>query len=223
MPQETQPVAQAAISVKEFFETVPPGRDVLVKELVKEQYGSSGVRYYSVILPLLELHCGTDSCSGVRFFESSDEIYPKHSEYKMEFVTFVCRNCNRSRKLYSVSILLQADKSSGSMFKFGEVPAFGPPTPAKLISLIGPEKEYFLKGRRAENQGLGIAAFAYYRRVVETQKNRILDEIIRVASKIGASAEMLKDLSNAKNEDQFGKAVAAVKHGIPPALMVKRT
>jgi hypothetical protein len=38
-------------------------------------------------------------------------------------------------------------------------------------------------GRRAENQGMGIGAFAYYRRVVENQKNRIIAEIKRVAEK----------------------------------------
>lgn len=106
------------------------------------------------------------------------------------------------------------------MFKFGENPPFGPPTPTRVISLVGPEKDYYLKGRRAENQGLGIAAFAYYRRVVENQKSRIFDEIIRVSQKIGASKEILDDLNNANKENQFSKAVAAVKHGIPQALLI---
>ena len=59
-------------------------------------------------------------------------------------------------------------------------PPFGPPTPARVITLIGPDKEYYLKGRRAENQGMGIGAFSYYRRVVENQKNRIIDEVITI-------------------------------------------
>jgi hypothetical protein len=42
------------------------------------------------------------------------------------------------------------------MLKFGEVEPFGPPTPARVITLLGPEKDYYLKGRRAENQGMGI-------------------------------------------------------------------
>ena len=85
------------------------------------------------------------------------------------------------------------------MFKFGENPPFGPPTPARVISVVGPEKDYYLKGRRSENQGLGIAAFAYYRRVVENQKRRIF-EIIRVSQKIGASKEILDDLNDAKRK-----------------------
>ena len=67
---------------------------------------------------------------------------------------------------------------------------------------------------------LGIAAFAYYRRVIENQKNRILDEVVRVATKLGAPTEMLDDFSAAKAETQFSRAVASIKHGIPQALLV---
>ena len=45
--------------------------------------------------------------------------------------------------------------------KFGEFPAFGPPVPPRVLSLIGPDKDLFLKGRRSEIQGLGVGAFAY--------------------------------------------------------------
>jgi hypothetical protein len=31
-------------------------------------------------------------------------------------------------------------------YKIGELPIYGPPTPARLISLIGPDREIFLKG-----------------------------------------------------------------------------
>ena len=75
------------------------------------------------------------------------------------------------------------------------MPAYCPPTPSRLFDLIGPERETFLKGRRCENQGLGIAAFAYYRRVVERQKERIFRKVIEVCDKIGASdvKEKLQD------------------------------
>ena len=77
-----------------------------------------------------------------------------------------------------------------------------------------------MKGRRCENQGLGIGAFVYYRRVVENQKNAILDEIIRVSEKIGAPADMLERLRKAKDEIQFSKALASVKDALPQALLI---
>jgi hypothetical protein len=41
-----------------------------------------------------------------------------------------------------------------------------------------------------------------------------------VSQKIGASKEILDDLSAAKNETQFSKAVGTIKHGIPQALLI---
>jgi hypothetical protein len=109
----------------------------------------------------------------------------------------------------------------GTIYKYGERPPFGPPTPARLLRILGSvEKDYYLKGRRAEIQGMGIGAFAYYRRAVENQKNSLFDEIIRVAQQIGASKEILSDLEAAKKQTQFSSAVDAIKHGIPSALFV---
>src|SRR5690606_30885251 len=76
------------------------------------------------------------------------------------------------------------------------------------------------KGRRCENQGLGVGAFVYYRRVVENQKNRIFDEIIRVSQHLGADGQLLADLEAAKNETQFTKAVDTIKHALPQSLLV---
>jgi hypothetical protein len=51
-----------------------------------------------------------------------------------------------------------------SCLKLGQLPTFGAQAPARLVTLIGPDKEIFLQGGRAENRGIGIGAFAYYQR-----------------------------------------------------------
>ncbi|MBI5388586.1 MAG: hypothetical protein HZA90_28320 [Verrucomicrobia bacterium] len=89
-----------------------------------------------------------------------------------------------------------------------------------MIKLIGPDRETFLKGRRCENQGLGIGAFVYYRRVVENQKNRIIEEILKVAEKLDVSPNIITALKAAKNETQFSKALASVKDAMPQALLI---
>jgi hypothetical protein len=111
-------------------------------------------------------------------------------------------------------------ESDGTVVKYGELPAFGPPTSSKVISLIGPDRDSYLKGRQAENRGLGIGAFAYYRRVVENQKNRLLDEIIRVAERTKAPRATIELLSSAKDETQFSRAVEMVKDAIPPTMLI---
>lgn len=67
---------------------------------------------------------------------------------------------------------------------------------------------------------MGIGAFAYYRRVVENQKSRIFDEIIRVTKKLSPSDPVIVALEKAKNETQFTKAVDSIKHALPAALLI---
>lgn len=55
---------------------------------------------------------------------------------------------------------------------------------------------------------------------MENQKNRILDEIIRVAQTIGAGPELLGQLNAAKNEEHFSKAVGEIKNALPQVLLV---
>src|SRR5262249_16626592 len=105
-------------------------------------------------------------------------------------------------------------------YKFGELPAFGPPTPARLIRLFGDDKDLFLKGRRSEIHGLGIGAFVYYRRVVESHKNQIFDAILKVARAINFPQEKIDLLEQAKTETQFTKAIEEVKDAIPESLLI---
>jgi hypothetical protein len=88
------------------------------------------------------------------------------------------------------------------------------------MKLVGSDREIFLKGRRCENQGLGIGAFIYYRRVVEHQKDRILREIIKVSQKIGASQEKIDNLNIALKETQFTKALDLAKDSLPESLLI---
>jgi len=105
--------------------------------------------------------------------------------------------------------------------KLGENPPFGPPTPSRVFKLIGEEyRELFLQGRRSENKGLGIGAYAYYRRIVEHQKGRIIDEIRKVAEKLGASPETLKAFQDARTETQFSTAIEKIKTAIPQSLLI---
>jgi hypothetical protein len=106
------------------------------------------------------------------------------------------------------------------VIKFGEWPPFGPHVPSRVISLIREDRELFLAGRRAESQGMGIGAFAYYRRVVENQKIKIINEIIRVAQKIKAPPEAIKELETARDETRFTAAIESIKDAIPQVLLI---
>jgi hypothetical protein len=127
-------------------------------------------------------------------------------------------------KSYSLRAFNLADDKSPVLLievkKISEWPDFAPPTPARLQRLIQPDRDLFLKGRRAEIAGLGIGAFGYYRRIIEQQKNRLFDEVIRVAKHLGAQESDIAILEGAKNDTQFSKAVEMAKGAIPRSLFI---
>jgi len=132
---------------------------------------------------------------------------------------YVCSNCGKFEKTFALRISFPAINGSfGDCIKFGEIPPYGSPTPPRLLRLFGGDRNVFLKGRRCENQGLGIGAFSYYRRIVESHKDQILDEIIKVAKKI--APEMVENLETAKAENQFSKSIGDIKATLPPVLFI---
>ena len=177
---------------------------------------------YRFAAPDIQLHCGSDSCNATMFFRHTEqpEMLWKADRWYWFYITYRCSNCLVTEKTFALAAWRNDSTTSGRCYKFGERPEYGPPTAARLIKLIGPDRDTFLKGRRCENQGLGIGAFVYYRRVIENQKDRILGEIIKVAHAVGTDAEAVKKLEAAKRETQFSKALSNVKNAIPQSLLI---
>jgi hypothetical protein len=223
-------VDEQTISLATFLETAPPSQGRAVQsefEAVRIGGPSPHVRI-NVDWPDIQIHCTHQDCNGVRFHrpETARLAITLNATWSKAFIVYTCSNCQKNTKLFA--LFARATRSAGEgkiavsleMSKIGEHPPFGPITPARLISLIGGDRDIFLKGRRCENQGLGIGAFAYYRRVVENQKSRILDNIIAAAEKTRATPEMITALRSAKDEQQFKKAVEDVKDAIPESLLI---
>jgi hypothetical protein len=223
MPTESKPIVEQTpspgVTLADFLESHPPGQVVKVTDLA---VAIRNIDAYNLALPELQLHCAKERCNGIRVFRCTSSYGPRLSEdgFRYEFVNYQCSNCQEETKTFSLAIRKERNALSGNCYKFGELPNFGPATPARLIRLIQNDRDVFLKGRRCENQGLGIGAFVYYRRVVENQKNRILEEIKRVLQKLGAKPEVIVLLDQAIAENQFQKAMQIAKDGIPESLLI---
>jgi hypothetical protein len=221
MTQETSPEAsEVPIPFATFLEAVPPGRSVAVVDLVRPDPQYPGYSRFQLRLPQIQLHCDSPTCDGVRHFLPRANVIVEREKTSREFVSYYCRNCGVTPKIFALEAVPDSDGTTGAVMKYGENPPFGPPSPSRFLKLVGEDQEIFLKGRRSESQGLGIAAFAYYRRVVENQKNRIFDEILRVSKKLGASPDLIQDLEAAKLETRFSTSVDKVKHGLPQVLLI---
>jgi len=210
------------LNLAEFFETVAPGTRVTVSGIpIAATYNPIGPPPpTSERLPQLNLYC--EECNGLRYFLTDSRLFWEWNQpCRREFLYYLCNNCGHCMKTYAVEMTSSEVEGVGEVFKYGEAPSFGAHLPSKLISLIGPERELFLKGRRAENQGLGVGAFAYYRRVIESQKIRIIEEIIKAAQRLSATKDALDELNRAKSETRFYDALQMVKHALPSGIMIQ--
>ena len=201
----------------EFLKDIPTNETVKVEPFQCDAYGNN----YSFHLPSIELYCDNEACNGYRFFQSDDlRLYIVKGKVEFHFIKYRCKNCQQTLKIFAIGVNLSKDLQHAYAFKFGEFPFFGPSIPPKLIKLIDPDKDFFLMGIRCENQGLGIGAFVYYRRVVENQKNRIFYKIIQAVQKISPKDVVIKELEKAKKKTQFSKAVKLIKHTLPESLRI---
>ena len=216
-PAAAEPATDAQagkeLTLAKFLESCAPDVWQSVGDLLEADFRGN----LSLQAPEIELHC--EICEGNRWFKPDDHkgIY---ASWEYKFLGYTCKNCGRKRKTFALAVVRDKEGLSGRVLKLGEFPPFGPPTPARLITLIGQDRDFFLKGRRAELRGLGIGAFAYYRRVVEEQKGRIIAAIGKVAQKVQPSKETAELFAKAKAETQFSTAIDMIKSAIPEALLI---
>jgi len=217
---DQQKAERSTLSLAEFLMSIPPSE----VRMVKSPWSSPNGPHQTPVLdcPTITQFCKSVHCNGPRLFDPTDRNPYLNNRGSITdlFLHYKCRNCKASEKVFGIRVALQKENDDALLCKYGEYPSFGDPLPAKLRKLVGDETAMLDKGYLAERSGLGIAAFAYYRRVVESIKARIIDEIISASKTLGASADVLADLEAAKKETRFTEAVKAIKHGIPQSLYI---
>jgi len=217
---EEQIKSPEKVSFTEFLETKPPGSFYIVTDLLEFSHQFVIAGQNQITVPELVLYCSNNICEGLRVFAPEKKTVKTNGSAFYLWLTFSCRNCNGTSKVYCIYFFLEQG-NDGLLKKIGEDPPFGPPVPSRVISLVGPDRDLFLSGRRAENQGMGIGAFAYYRRVVENQKWRLLKEIGKAAKNLGLDQTVIERFDKAAKESQFSKAIDDVKDVFPRALLLK--
>ena len=220
--QEQTETGVAYQTFSEFLQNTPPNQSIYISDLAVPQENRFSSRLNT---PVLKIQCPDDLCNGDRFFRcvvvsDSGRFTASHTDYYF-YVSYRCSNCGKTYKTYSLRARIdKIGESQGVCYKFGEYPPYGPHVSPKLLRLIQPDSEMFNQGRRCENQGLGIGAFAYYRRVVEKQKDRILGKIVEVSEASGVPQDKINILRAAIRENQFRKALNMAKNGIPDSLLI---
>lgn len=214
-------VEMETLKFSEFLESRPPNQIFRIQDLMQLKWSGSN-QYYFLSTPEIQLHCSHDNCNGVRFFRCTrgHDIHIENNATKDVFLTYICSNCQANTKEFALRAFRESIGEIGMLHKYGEFPVYGAPTPAKLLKLFGGDRELFLKGRRCENQGLGVGAFVYYRRVVESQKDKIFKEIKKVLIQIQAPQSKIDMIDAAIAETQFSKSIDIATPSIPESLFI---
>lgn len=202
--------------IEEFVTAVPPHKNARIVGLFM-------LDSFHIDLPVVFLYCYSDTCTSHCMFggylDHGSKLYG--GSKRNDWMVYTCRNCKKF--MYNFAVMLQRDPEDGTSMlavKVGQSPPFGPPVPSRLNKLLGPDRGLFFKGRRAEGQGLGLGAAAYYRRVVENQWSRIVDEIKRVATETGATQESINVIDAARDETRFSESVKKLNDAVPASLLV---
>jgi len=173
------------------------------------------------------LYCGSDGCNNYTYFEmlnTSQQLvvlnYPSINK-----AVFRCCNCRQNSYEFYLEITptVSGNANNDTIFqiqKVGQQPRHGKRAPSKALKLIGKERDLFFKGSLNENQGMGIGAFSYYRRVIDSQKDKIFDEIIKVLTLTTGNETLIQELTDAKAETQFTKAIDKINTALPDGLKI---
>jgi hypothetical protein len=178
-----------------------------------------------------KLFCNSEQCGIDTFFEmlADSNCHLLLAKGGIHAIHFRCCNCGENIHSHYLKIdaLKGRNKTNANnetiftIEKVGQFPKFGKTIPSKASKLLGKERELFFKGASAENQGMGIGAFSYYRRVLDLQKNKIFQEVIKVLEMTQGNNKLIQELQDAQIETQFTKAVDKISTALPDSLSIK--
>jgi hypothetical protein len=102
----------------------------------------------------------------------------------------------------------------GWVRKVGQSPPWSVTLPREVEKALGPHLKYFERGLACEGAGFGLAALAYYRRVVEELVRRLSDERVNTLS--GSDRErFVADRDEARLEHSVKREIELVKDMVP--------
>ncbi len=177
-----------------------------------------------IAYPDLELYC--TNCKGKRSFVR--EMYPytlsdPEIEYDYPYafmIDYLCSNCKTEIKYFAIRIWQIEKSENADVYKLGEYPPNVDSLPTKLITIFGKCKDLVIKAKYCENHGLGLGAITYYRRIVENQKNKLIDSLYKAMIQINPDPDLLVKFEKAKLETQFSTSIELIKDFIPEELYI---
>ena len=177
--------------------------------------------YHSQLSPdiTLELYCGI--CKKERPFkdyrsrgggEPGSMPSPKSG---ILHYTCICTGCG----IYKYDFFADFDLEKSRIRKIGQLPPWSIQIDKDMEKILKDETEYYKKAMICESQGFGIAAFAYYRRILENSFNNILEKMLGVATEEN-DKELLETINSALINKVSEERIKLIKDKVPSYMQI---
>jgi hypothetical protein len=164
-----------------------------------DTHGEHGEAHRFGILPSqIRMFCENDRCQAEEWWQTADQHGHIFFESEMPLhVRYYCKNCGQLTTHYWI----EWTKSNGiaTFIKVGQWPALTIEPPVILAKALGKEDTRLYK-KALINASIshGIAALAYFRRVIENKVNLLLDLVEQAAKAAQVHPDELKEIEEVK-------------------------
>jgi hypothetical protein len=134
----------------------------------------------------------------------------------MSYFHFSCVSCRRSARVFWVEQIVLKDTIK--IQKFGELPRSSLPRDRVLQKFLKHDLENYEKAVVCLAQEYGIAAFAYFRRVVESNVLMLLDLVREDAQSSGADETMLSAIEKLRDASPMSEKIKVANLALPAHL-----
>jgi hypothetical protein len=129
---------------------------------------------------------------------------------------FSCVSCRTSHREYLVEQILSDETIK--IQKYGELPRRKLPRDRVLQKFLKDDLDNYEKAVVCLSHEYGIAAFAYFRRIVENNINRLLDLIQEDAQSSGGDSSILDAISDLRQDSPMSKKIEVANAALPSHL-----
>ncbi|EHU1449933.1 hypothetical protein AW863_RS19070 [Acinetobacter baumannii] len=183
--------------------------------------------YTSIMLEEVNFEC--DVCNKVRPFHNlNKDLYVFRFIGKVNnlnvMAEFKCVSCKSQKKTFSIGVDyvdgsdLAGEKCEYKITKFGEFPQKKLTKNKDLDKFFKTEMQLYRKAIVCLDNGYGIGAFVYFRRLIE---NSIISLLEMIEKDDGADINMKKAISELKKESPMSNKIDIAKNALPLTLYVQ--
>jgi len=132
------------------------------------------------------------------------------------YLEFTCVTCRKERHKFLVEQIL--DEKTIKLQKYGELPRKALERDRVLQKFFSDDSEYYEKAIVCLSHGYGIAAFAYFRRIVENNILKLLDLISEEAENATNKEEIKSALAELQKESPMSEKIKVANKALPEYL-----